>query len=219
MEDLRLWELVTGKEVLRYSPQEYARGNRSISFATSLAFSPDGRSVATGMADTNILVWDLAPATRRKVALSAKHLDQLWADLGEEDAAQAYRAAGALIAAPDQAIAFLQKHLRPTEKDAGRIAQLIADLDSDRFTVRDAAHKQLEQIGEPAESALRKVLEGRPSAEVRRSVEGLLGTSWVIRSSERLRQVRAVYVHWSRSGRPGHDRSCRHSPEGRRKTG
>ena len=53
------------------------------------------------------------------------------------------------------------------------MARLIADLDSDVFDVREKAAKEW-KLGAAAEPALRKALEGRPSAEVRRRVEGLL---------------------------------------------
>ena len=46
-----------------------------------LSVSPDGRSVATGIPDTNILIWDLAPATRRQRVLTAADLDRLWDEL------------------------------------------------------------------------------------------------------------------------------------------
>src|SRR5262249_16796312 len=51
---------------------------------------------------------------------------------------------------------------------------LIADLDSDQFTVREKAQRELEILGKMAEPALRRALAGGASPEVRRRVERLL---------------------------------------------
>jgi hypothetical protein len=80
-----------------------------------------------------------------------------------------------LTAVPDQALSLLKKDLQPvTAVDKKHIAQLITDLDADDFTVREKASQELEKLGAAAEQALRKVLEGDPSAEVRRRVQTLL---------------------------------------------
>ena len=128
----------------------------------------NGRSVATGHADTNVLVWDLAPTTRQKLSLDAKELDRLWADLAGDDAAKAYQSAGTLISAPPQTLRFLHQHLQPASVDDQRIARLIADLDSEEFAVREAARKALQDLGGLAEPALRKALEGNLSLETRK---------------------------------------------------
>ena len=70
--------------------------------------------------------------------------------------------------------------------------RLITDLDSDRFEVRDAAARELTQLGEQVEPALRRVLEGKPSPEARRRVEALLTGPRRVRSPEGLRGLRAV---------------------------
>jgi WD40 repeat protein len=194
MDGLHLWEIATGKQVLYRPAHEKLRSALVRSFASCLAFSPDGRSVATGLDDTSILIWDLAPATRQKRQLTAADLDHLWADLAGEDAARAYRAAGMLIADPERATPFLRDRLHPVKEDTPRIRQLIADLDSERFPIREAARKELEKIGDVAHPALRQALEGKPSLELRRNIQALLSVPWVVRSPEKLRQIRAVMV-------------------------
>ena len=183
--DLRLWELATGKEVLHA---------KSVNGCACLAFAPDGRSAATGMHDTTVLLWDLAPATRQKHKLTAADLDHLWTDLAGDDAARAYRAAGTLIADPERAVRFLRDRLHPVKEDAPRIRRLIADLDSEQFAVRDAAGKELEKMDDAAHAVLRQALKGKPSFELRRRIETLLSVPWVIRSPEKLRQIRAIMV-------------------------
>jgi hypothetical protein len=51
---------------------------------------------------------------------------------------------------------------------------LIRDLDSDEFTVREKASKELEHLGSDALPALRQVLKEGPSAETRHRVARLL---------------------------------------------
>jgi hypothetical protein len=69
----------------------------------------------------------------------------------------------------------LQEHLRTSAKAApGRLARLIADLDADSFDAREKASEELGKLGQVAEPALRGILEGKPSLEVRRRAEQLL---------------------------------------------
>jgi hypothetical protein len=70
------------------------------------------------------------------------------------------------------------------------MAELLRDLDSETFEVRERAEKQLEQAGAAAEAVLRQALEGKPSAETRRRVSGLLEKL----GGETLRRGRALEV-------------------------
>src|SRR5438067_4393401 len=64
---------------------------------------------------------------------------------------------------------------RPTARaDERKVAQLVADLNSDQFTIRERASKELAKLGDSAEPALRKALAANPSAEVRRRLEALV---------------------------------------------
>jgi hypothetical protein len=51
---------------------------------------------------------------------------------------------------------------------------LIRLLNGDRFAVREAARRSLEELGEQADGALHAALEGKPPLEVRRRVQALL---------------------------------------------
>jgi hypothetical protein len=62
---------------------------------------------------------------------------------------------------------------RAAEPDAGKIDQLIRQLGSDNFRDREAAGKQLEEVGEKALPALEKAATG-DDAEVRRQVKRLI---------------------------------------------
>jgi hypothetical protein len=125
-----------------------------------------------------VLTWDALNLTGGASAAgepSDKELDALWADLAGGDATRAYRAIRALVAAPEQSIPFLRRHVRPAATpDPKHLARLIADLDADAFAVREEATRALEDLGPPARPALRRALEARPSAEVRQRIERLL---------------------------------------------
>jgi hypothetical protein len=61
-----------------------------------------------------------------------------------------------LIASPERAISFLKRRLRSVpEPNAEHVERLIADLDSDQANRREAALKDLAQLGTLVEPALR----------------------------------------------------------------
>jgi RNA polymerase sigma factor (sigma-70 family) len=181
---VRLWEVATGQ--LRATLAGHAGE------VSALAFAPDGRSLASGSVDTTILTWGLAgPAVRP----TPRQLRALWDDLAG-DAAPAYEAIRALAAAPEEAVPFLRERLKPvpplTAPGRERLARLLADLDSDRFEVRQRAAAEIETLGEVAAPALRKALTAS-SAEVRRKAEALLAKiDSPSPTPERLRLLRAV---------------------------
>jgi WD40 repeat protein len=168
---VRFWDVATGTALGEFS------GHRGA--ALSVAMAEDGKTLVSGGSDTTALVWDvlaLVKATRPEKAVPAvKELEALWNDLIGEDAQKADRAIWRLVEAPKQSIPLLKERLRPVAGgDAQKIAQLIAELDSEQFEVRRNAFAELEKLGDQAGPALRKVLAAPPSGEVRRRVEELL---------------------------------------------
>src|SRR5262249_49594924 len=142
---IRVWDLATKKEIARF------QGHRVP--VECLMFSPHGKRLATGLADSTTLIWDVAkrPGIQAR-PLQPEQVDRFWQDLASADAAKAYTAIWALSRAPERTLPYLRKHLRPAPgHDARRIRQLIADLGSDRFTVRESASKRLEQLGTEVE--------------------------------------------------------------------
>ena len=58
--------------------------------------------------------------------------------------------------------------------DARRIAQLVANLDADKFSLREQAMVELGHLGDLAIPALTSALEGTPPVELKRRAEELL---------------------------------------------
>lgn len=187
---IRLWELASGKE--RGLIQPHRGGVRAV------AFSPDGRTIASGSSDSTVLIGDgcviLNDGKPSKAELTADELNQLWMDLASEDAVKAQRAMAGL-AASKQSVPFLQGRLQQVSgADNKHIAELIADLDHDDFAIRERATTELAKIVDQAALQLRRVLEGSPSAELRRRVEQLLQKveGRVVQSADRLRMIRTL---------------------------
>jgi WD40 repeat protein len=187
---IRLWELVSGQEIRSIDGDQNS--------VECLAFGPNDRTLVSGGMDSTILRWDLTYGKMRGPEgsrLDEKELDRLWTELGLE-ASKAYQAMWTLAAAPKQAMAYLKTRLRPSlPANPQRIASLIAELDSNEFSVRARASYQLEELAELAEPALRKTIEGNPSAEVQRRVEILLqNLNSPVTNPDRLRSFRSIEV-------------------------
>ena len=167
---------------------------------SDLAFSPDGRTLTSGSVDTTALIWDvtgLAGARRLSAPLSPSQLDALWTALGDPNAAKGYQAIWSLTTAPEQSVPLLQQRLQPAAKvDSQKIDRLIADLNSDRFPVRQQAMKELDELGRNAEPALLQALVNQPTLEVRLRLEQLLDKCATVFEAEpvQLRSLRAVEV-------------------------
>jgi hypothetical protein len=88
---------------------------------------------------------------------------------------------------------LLRTHLKPAAPtDRDRLAKLVKDLDADAFEDREKATDELARLGAAAGSALRKALEGTPSAEVKQRVELLLDKLRTTASPEQTRESRAL---------------------------
>jgi RNA polymerase sigma factor (sigma-70 family) len=189
-----LVEVSTGRE------REHLNGHKGP--VMSVGFSPDGKYLISGSRDTTALVWDLTGQRSGKTPLAKKlaaaELDVCWKTLAGEDAVQAFTAAKQLVAAPADAVAYLRTRLTPVPAvDAKRVADLIVDLDSDAFPVRQAATQQLEKVGEPAAGQLQNALTGKQSLEFTRRIQGLLektAQKWQNPGPDDLRILRSIEV-------------------------
>ncbi len=185
---VRVWEIRSGQERRRFV------GHKD--WALSVAFAPDGTRLASGGKDGTVLVWDLRGP--KKGATTDKELAVAWDGLAAADGAQADRAIGALVTAPEPGVGLLRTRLQPVAAaEPARVARLIADLDNDDFARRDGAAAALEALEGPVAPALRAALRGDPSAEARRRLEAVLerlATDEAVPGGQGLRRLRAIEV-------------------------
>jgi len=138
-----------------------------------------------------VLSWAI-PANPQKVT----DLQPAWDDLASFDATRAYRAIWTMAKSPDHSIAFMQSRLKPVaDPDPQTLVQLIGDLNSDKFTTRDKARRELEHLAELAEPALKKANVKSLTLEMKQRIERLLARlEEPVASPDQLRQFRALEV-------------------------
>jgi RNA polymerase sigma factor (sigma-70 family) len=186
---IRMWDVETGKEL------RTLKGHRGK--ANALIFTPDGNTLISGGDDTTILFWDVAAVTGRKRAekpLTPQEWQALWKALAGTDAAQAHQAIARLTASLGT-VAALNERLHPAPKiNADRLEQLLRDLDSEEFAIRDKATKEIEKLGEAARPAIERALASTDtSPEKDRRLERL-HSQLDVPTGEHLRELRALEV-------------------------
>jgi RNA polymerase sigma factor (sigma-70 family) len=186
---IHLWDVVTGQEVGQLKGHGGA--------VRSLAFSANGKQLISGSMDTTALVWDVSSRRQAisssEAPLEGKDLDACWANLAAQDSAPAFAAQQQLSRHPSQAAALVKKLLPPAKgTDPGRLAQLVADLDSPDFVIRQKATTALQELGEAAHPVLEKARSGAVSLEVRQRVDRLLQKSSGKPGGRELRELRAL---------------------------
>jgi WD40 repeat protein len=168
-ERVELWDPKTGRPWAAL-PSDHRDG------VAGLAFSPDGRTLASGGRDGTILLWDVsglkADGPAQLVTFPEQEL-KTWIDKLDDTAGQE-QAALVLAASPSQSMPRLAAILRGTKlPDQARVRRLVADLDSEDFDDREAATRELVKLGKLAERELDRVLAGSPSPEMRRRILAL----------------------------------------------
>lgn len=161
---VRLWEIVSRKVRREFS------GHKGI--VQSIALSPDEKRLLSGGEDGQIFVWDVTgpvPHGAGKKLDPAERL-ALWREFAGPPE-QAFQAMALLRAEPEQFIGFLDLQLEPLFKLTERLTNLVRDLESDRFTVRQQATQELEKIGDLGIPFLEEKLKGKLTLEAQRRLE------------------------------------------------
>ena len=143
-----------------------------------LAFSADGRRLASGSEDTTVLVWDLNRPLRPgrfRNRLDEKELAAHLQTLLQPDAQKADAAIWGLAYAPADRVLFLKKHLRPVAgPDVLHVRRLLGALDRDDYKARSGAEAELERHGELVLGELEAALQAKNTLEKQRRLEGLV---------------------------------------------
>jgi WD40 repeat protein len=189
---VRVWDLASGQQV-----HEFLGHRRMVAV---VAFTRDDRRLISAGEDGLVFVWDLAPVYDRpdfkQPGLTAAPLEHCWAALASSD--HSFKGIWAMASSPVEAVAFLERKLQPVpRKDPERVARLIADLDSDKFLVRQKATEELERLDELAEPELRAAQAANRSLETTRRLEALLqriDKNRQPQEGERLQQLHALEV-------------------------
>ena len=190
---IQLWDLATGEKIHSF------QGHESATY--SLAFSPDGSRLASGLRNGTVLLWEVPHARSLLQPIRAnqgpKELETLWADLAGGNPRKAHDAVWALVATPDKAVAFLQQRLKPAAPvNIAQVRQLVANLDSSQYSLREAATAELQALRDADETKtiLRRALAGKPSPEASRRIERLLLNPDILVPGEVLRGARAAEI-------------------------
>jgi RNA polymerase sigma factor (sigma-70 family) len=184
-----VWEVATGKERCRFVGH--------LGEVLGVAFSADGRTLATCSFDTTAVLWDLTGqrlAGKGARMLTEAQVDSAWKDIAGDDAGKAYSAMWLLASAPEQVLPGLQKRLTiSSDLNTANPKQLVANLDNEQFAVRQKATEELGKLGFVAEGALRDALEKGPTLEASRRIKTLLEKLEVVSwTGERLTKLRCL---------------------------
>jgi WD40 repeat protein len=165
----------------------------------AVAFSSDGRTLASAGADSVIWLWKVpVPSPGPKLATAA----EAWETLDSLDADVAYRTMGALLANRGRAVAVIGDGFNGIAEEQKKIRRWIAELDHDEFRVRELARRSIlktglrgasaltdpsrKKLGVEGETRVRLILEALESQGLRIPESGLFG--------EPLRTIRGIRV-------------------------
>jgi hypothetical protein len=177
---------------------------------SAMAFSPDNTLLATGSVDGTILTWDWRHACG--IFPMKGTPEAAWDTLASADARRA-QSAMLRLSRPD-ALPMIARRLAPvTLADCRKIREALRRLDDDDFEIRHAAERAL---GKPIADdffLFHEMLATRPSLDVVRRIERLMGSSSSAWTSDMLRRLRAAEA-LERMGTPGARALLRRVAEG-----
>ncbi len=171
---IRIWETISGSEVVRLTPANGASG---------CAFTPDGKRLVVANTDTTFGVWDYSRLEARSLTPIA---GDNWELLIHPNAKVGLAVVDALVADPATALFLLKTRLSPI--DPARLRQLVDELSDEDFEARERAGDDLAKLGSQAEGALSEAAKSPSPEASRRAVRLLRGIKPSVRT------IRAVEV-------------------------
>jgi WD40 repeat protein len=162
--EIRLWSLISGRQIGILEGHE--------SPVSSLAFSPDRKTLAAGLWDTTAVVWEVPEAAQvsefERVALRGDEAAGLWEQLASAHAKIGQAAVVRLAQDPPAALTIAEKRLEPSQPPPREeLQRLIKQLDADYFNQRHHAMEQLASFGRVIRPDLQATIEHTQSVEVR----------------------------------------------------
>lgn len=189
---ISLWDVGTGRERHRFEGHQSA--------VTCVGFSRAGNLLVSGSEDATILVWDtegrLGKRKPLEFPLSVQEADRLWDGLGSDDVVEVHWSNTGLVEeARREPLVVLGRLRAMFEVDEKKVAQLVGQLEDERFEVREKASRELRSLEDLAEPALRRALAELPSPDLRRRLDALLANlDFPDNSPRQARLQRAVAV-------------------------
>jgi hypothetical protein len=165
-----VWDVSTGETLAPFAGHDGP--------VTGAVFTADGKRLVTTAQDGTALVWEVPdkPHQLGPVENEVTGFDEAFRLLAATDPAQAQRGLDYLYRHPGDAVRQAgERVVVPASVGAAKIAQYVADLESDDFPTREAAVKALEKVGGEAATLLKEAREKSASAEVRKLAGQLLG--------------------------------------------
>jgi WD40 repeat protein len=159
---IHAWRTDTGQALPPFvADPEYVRG---------LAFSPDGKWLATSGYSSVILLWNVEALPRLSAyRMPVGEWEQCWDTLGGEQAFHITRAQTLLHAGGNLTVARVRETLTPPPVDAKRAEGLLRIVNGDADTAADKAAADLVRLGPGVRPLIDKALQGKldPDARLR----------------------------------------------------
>jgi len=156
----------------------YASLDISDSEFSSVAVSPDGRTLAAGNDKSIVYLWDIGKLILKSERIPDEFkpadLDALWLAMAGKDAAAGYRAAWKMGCSGNAGVHFLKTRLKMSSKNQAHVDKLIEALDNENAGIRTAARNDLTALGDQVEPDLRKVSDGPQTPHAKSEAKAIL---------------------------------------------
>lgn len=177
MKGVKVFDTNSGREVAFFPIPDLRIPNYydGISASSPIAFSPDGKTLATGHTDGTVTIWKL-PAPPELPELKPEEFEKFWETMVTDAPAESRNNLHRLVQNPDVAMRllstkFIAPPLKPIDID---LPATIRKFDAPSFADRQLAIKKVRELGPRAVDALQEAIRTTESVEVRARSEEIL---------------------------------------------